>query len=127
MAKKINVRAKGARIEREAVKLIRSFDIHAERTVQRSAMGYIPGHPQHNPFGFDCEGVPDVVSNDLDWAYIEVKGDQSKQIHNWLEKAQSETGQSGKYPLLMWKKNRKPWVVCMYADEFLDLIAKWKL
>ena len=104
MAGKINSRVKGCRGEREACEVLRSFGIKARRGQQFS------GSPDS----------PDVVSSLEGW-HIEVKRVESFNAYKALEQAVADGG--GARPLVMHKKNGKPWLVVCLAQDVLPLLA----
>jgi|DEB0MinimDraft_3_1074331.scaffolds.fasta_scaffold07075_4 Holliday junction resolvase len=97
----INSRTKGAVGEREAAELLTKHGWEARRGQQ------FAGSPDS----------PDVVSN-FPW-HLEVKRVQASSPMKWMEKATEDSG-GKKPPCVLWRPNRKPWIVMMWADDFLN-------
>jgi len=102
----INQRAKGARGERQWAKYLRDHGIDARRGVQ-----YQGG-----------ENSPDVVS-ELGDVHFEVKNTERLRLHNAMKQAKRDAGDK-KFPMVAYKKNREPWVICMYADDAMRVLAE---
>lgn len=103
---KINSRAKGCRGEREACELLRSHGIEARRGQQ------FKGSPDS----------PDVVS-DLVGYHLEVKRVESFNAYKALEQAVADMG-DGEKPVVLHKRNSKPWLVVMLADDVLPMLKR---
>jgi len=103
---KINSRAKGCRGEREACELLRSHGITARRGQQ------FKGSPDS----------PDVVSG-LAGYHLEVKRTESFNAYKALEQALADKGE-GEAPLVLHKRNSKPWLVIMLADDVLPMLRE---
>ena len=101
---KINSRAKGCRGEREVAKLLRSYGYEARRGQQFS------GSPDS----------PDVVSS-LEGFHIEVKRVETFNLYKALEQTEKDKGEDER-ALIFHKKNGKEWVICMDANDFLQLL-----
>lgn len=101
---KINSRAKGCRGEREVAELLRSYGYEARRGQQFS------GSPDS----------PDVVSS-LEGFHIEVKRVEQFNVYKALEQANEDKGEDEK-AIVFHKKNNKGWVICMDANDFLQLL-----
>ncbi len=98
-------RRKGATGEREWAAVLRKHGLSARRGVQYS------GGP----------GSPDVV-HDLVGVHFEVKRVEALRLYKALEQAQadSDAGGTGAIPVVAHRKNGKPWVVIMYAEDWLE-------
>lgn len=98
---RINSRAKGGRVERAAVKLLKSFGFeNTRRTAQHSGKG---GH------------AADIVCDDLLRIHFEVKGVRGMDIGNQnlddaMDQAVSDA-QSGRAPVVLWYAGRGKWRV----------------
>lgn len=103
---KINSRAKGCRGEREACELLRSHGIEARRGQQ------FKGSPDS----------PDVVSGLVGY-HLEVKRVESFNAYKALEQAAADKG-AGERALVLHKKNGKPWLVVMLADDVLPILKQ---
>lgn len=100
----INSRAKGARAEREWRDVLRSMGYTARRGQQYS------GSPDS----------PDVVCEDLP-IHWECKAVEALNIYNAVTQAVTDCA-TNKFPAVAHKKNHKPWLVTMRADDFLYLV-----
>ena len=98
--KRINSRAKGARIEREGRDLLRKYGFKARRGQQYAGGG----------------DSPDLVTNTpIHW---EVKGVEKLNIKNAVDQALRDCGE-GKMPVVLHKTNRSRWLCTMDAEMFL--------
>jgi Holliday junction resolvase len=105
----MNSRRKGVRGELEARDLLREHGFEARRGQQ------FQGTP----------GSPDVVCEELgDWR-LEVKRTERLQLYEALEQAKRER-REGQAPVVLHKKNGKPWVVVMYAEDWMVLVKRLK-
>lgn len=99
-------RNKGVRGELEAAREIRRiFGVYAERGQQRSGSA----------------DSPDVKSA-LEGIYLEVKRKERIQLYPALDKAVSECGDAR--PIIMHRKNRRPWLVTMRLDDLPSIIDR---
>lgn len=101
----MNSRSKGCRGELEWAKVLRSFGIEARRGQQYS------GNPDS----------PDVVSDIDEWFHAEVKRVESLNIGRAVDKAVEDCGPS-RVPYVAHRKNHKPWLVTMKADDLIPLL-----
>ena len=99
-------RDKGKRGEREIAALFRAHGFSARRGQQHS------GGPDS----------PDVV-HDVPGLHVEVKFRQQVSVFAALEQASRDTALEDA-PVVFMRKLRKPWIVVMDADDFLDLMEK---
>lgn len=100
-----NSRRKGADGEREWAAYLRGNGIDARRGQQFS------GSPDS----------PDVVSDLDEWFHAEVKRVEALRLHPAMEQAESDAG-DGKVPYVAYRKNRKPWIVLMRAQDAIPLM-----
>jgi len=100
-----NSKQKGARGERIWAQLLTSWGYPARRGQQYSGTG----------------DSPDVVCESLSFLYPEVKNTERLSLEEWLFKAKGEA--EGRLPYIAHKKNRKPWLVTMSAQDWLVLIS----
>lgn len=106
----MNSRAKGARAEREAAR------------VWCEVMGS-PEAPVTARRGQQFHGgkdSPDVVHSYGDTIHIEVKRVERGNPYDWM--AQAELDASGKIPLVLHRKNGKPWLAVLRLDDVPRLI-----
>lgn len=99
-------RDKGQRGEREVAVLIRAHGFEAERGQQRS------GSPDS----------PDVKHN-IPGLYVEVKRTEKFSVYAALEQASCDASSSDT-PVVFHKRNHKPYVVILDANDFLHFMAK---
>ena len=97
-------RDKGKRGEREVVKLFNDHGYAARRGQQ------FKGTPDS----------PDVV-HDLPWPlHVEVKYVERFSLYDALEQADADT--DDKTPIVLHRRNEKPWVVVLEAEHFLAMM-----
>ena len=101
----INSRQKGANGERMWARYLVAHGIKAHRGVQYQG-------------GVDS---PDVVS-ELTNVHFEVKNTEQFRLHLALKQAKKDAG--NKLPVVAHKKNREPWVICVYADDIMRLLEE---
>lgn len=95
-------RDKGKRGELEAVSLLKEHGFEARRGQQ------FKGTPDS----------PDLVTN-IDGVHFEVKRVEKLQLYEALEQARADADPA-EHAIVLHRRNGKPWVVIMYADEFLE-------
>lgn len=102
----INSRSKGARGERQWRDQLREagYTTNTIRGQQHS------GNPDN----------PDVICDDLPWIHWEVKCVEKLNLEKAVEQAQRDCGD--KIPVVAHKKNYKPWMITMPADEFWSIL-----
>lgn len=101
---KINSRAKGARGEREAAKILTEAGFPARRGQQFSG-------------GKDS---PDVVCDSLSQFHIEVKRKETGNVYQWIAQALRDNPE--KIPLVFHKRNDQDWLAILPLDNFLKLL-----
>lgn len=100
-----NSRQKGARSERELANLLKGYGFDARRGVQYSGLG-----------GEDVVGLPFI--------HIECKNVQKLNLRDAM--AQSERdAREDQTPVVMHKKDRKPWLVTLNLDDFMTMYKTW--
>lgn len=135
--KKINCGSKGKRVERDLVKLFNEqWGESFSRTVgsgnRWSQVSQLPKHaqdtfsgdlvtPENFLFVVECKGGYDDV--DLNSVFVGGHG----QIDDFLEQAAFECQRCGKKPMLVWKKNRKPWVAALRTEDLPHLNWEYRL
>lgn len=62
----------------------------------------------------------DVVG--LDGFHIEVKHQERIEIDKWWKQTTHDAKESGTIPLLVFRKNRQNWRVCLDFETFLDIL-----
>lgn len=68
------------------------------------------------------ESTADVVG--APGLHIECKRVEQLNIYNAIEQAKRDAGESGDKPIVMHRKNAKPWLATMYLDDFVDIYNK---
>ncbi len=100
-------RDKGKRGEREVAALLREHGFAARRGQQYQ------GGP----------GSPDVV-HDIPNVQIEVKMREKLSLYPVLEQTKKEA--KGIVPVVFHRRNKKPWVVVLYAEDFLHIMERMR-
>ena len=100
-------RDKGKRGELEVVALMKEHGFEARRGQQHRG-------------GSDS---PDIIHN-VPNVHAEVKLRQALSLYPALEKAKAES--PDKVPVVFHRRNGKPWVVIMYADDFLHSMREMR-
>ncbi len=95
---------KGKRGELEVVELLEKYGFSARRGQQ------FKGTPDS----------PDIIHN-MEGFHIEVKKVEAFHLHHALEQAIEDKAEN-ETPLVFYKKNRKPWIVVLEAEDFLSLM-----
>lgn len=99
-------RDKGKIGEREVAKLLIDHGFEARRGQQFAGGG----------------DSPDVKSS-LPHTHIEVKRVEALNLYKALEQAEDDR-KDDEMPVVFHRKNKKPWVVVMFADDYLELMKK---
>lgn len=99
----VNSRRKGKDGELGWVKFLKKFGFEARRGQQYSG----------------ASGDPDVVCPGLPRIHFEVKRTETLNPYKALEQAQQDAV-VGKMPVVAHRRNRKDWIVIMYADDYLE-------
>lgn len=102
----VNGNQKGKRGERELSALLRKHGFEARRGQQYSGTA----------------DSPDIVHN-MTGFYIECKLRQQLNLYDAIKKANSEKREED-VSLVFHRKNNKPWLVTMDAEEFLRIAAE---
>lgn len=90
---------KGKVGEREVVKLIESFGFMARR-------------------GQVWNGEPDIICPELP-VHFEIKRHEELHITEWFKQAAKDCGD--KYPSVVYRQSRKPWMITLRVTDFLEL------
>ena len=101
----INSRDKGKRGELDVVHELQKRGYNARRGVQYH------GGPDS----------PDVVG--LPGYHLEVKWTQKTDMYGWLEQSTRDKAE-GEVPIVIHKKDKKPWLVIMTLEDFLNGVDK---
>lgn len=106
--------AKGARGEREVIKLLQPIIDAAFEAVGKESPLLQRNQMQSHKGGYDIIG--------LDWLALEVKHQETLLIHQWWCQTLKQAGEE-KVPVLIYKQNRVKWRVVMYG--FLPCGGDW--
>lgn len=101
-----NSRAKGAAGERELANRLKELGLTARRGQQFSG----------------ANGDADVVCEELSDYHIECKRVQALNIHDAI--AQAVRDGKDKTPVVIHRKNSKPWLATLFLEDFIKLAAK---
>ena len=96
-----NSRAKGAAGERELANKLKEYGYTARRTQQFCGKA----------------GDSDVVCEELDQYHIEVKRVERLNIDKAMEQSLNDC--KDKTPIVVHRRNKKPWMVTMYLEDWL--------
>lgn len=102
----INSRAKGKIGELSLAKVLREYGFEARRGGQYSG----------------ANGDPDVVTSMTD-LHIECKRVERLDIYGAVEQS-CRDAREGETPVVMHRKNRKPWLVTMRLEDFIDMYRR---
>ena len=100
----MNGKKKGKAGELELAKILRGYGYEAKRGVQYKG-------------GSDS---PDVVG--LEGIHIECKRVENLNIYNAVEQADRDCGEN--IPVVMHRRNNKPWLATLHLEDFLKLYAR---
>ena len=100
-------REKGKRGEREVVALMRAYGFEARRGQQYRGGG----------------DSPDIIHN-IRGVYIEVKFREQLSLYPVLEETERGRELSCARSVVFYRRKTKPWVVVMYAEDYLELMQE---
>lgn len=134
--KKVNGKAKGNRVERSLAKLLTArFGEDFSRTVgsgARWSQATLPKHAQEIfsgdlivPKGFKFALESKGGYEDIDLNAIFIKGNGT--LNGFLSQATKDAERCDRKPLLLWKKDRKPWLAFIQEEELKDYKFKYQL
>ena len=105
-----SARAKGARVERLAVKQLKAWGLKNPRRGLSQSAGAIEA---------------DVVCDSLKSFWVEVKGraTEGKCIYKWLEQAERDSKNTPKIPLVMYKANNNKFLIIADAEYILPILC----
>ena len=96
-------RTKGAAGEREVRDILREAGFKdCQRTPHSGALSWMPGDICGTPF------------------FVEIKRQEALRIGEWCEKAEEQA--DGKPALVIFRRSRQPWRVCLKLSDFLRLL-----
>jgi Holliday junction resolvase len=100
----VNSRAKGARAERELANKLKEHGFTARRGQQFCG----------------ANGDADVVCAELASYHIECKMVQNLNVDKAIDQATRDCGD--KTPVVIHRKNNRPWLVTLYLEDWLKLV-----
>ena len=103
----MNSRDKGKRGELEAAHVLKDYGYDARRSQQYAGINS----------DADVVGLPGI--------HIEVKRVEKLNIENAMEQSVRDK-REGEIPIVMHRKNRKPWLVTMPLDYWMLLYKAWE-
>lgn len=101
-----NSNQKGKRGEREAARVLRDLGFNARRGRQYK------GTPES----------PDVIIEELPGVHVEVKRKETFSPEKSLAKAEEDAGD--KWPVVLHRKNNKPWIAVVRPDLLFKLLKE---
>lgn len=104
----LNSRAKGKRVELEAAKALHEQGFTDARRGQQFSGGA------------DSPDIADAIPG----VHIEVKGVEALNIWKAMKQSRDEAGPL-EVPIVLFKRNRGEWLVCVPLDQVGRLIDKW--
>lgn len=129
--KKVDGGKKGKRVEREIVGILNERFAHLEnKTFSRSVgsgnrwgqVKNLPSHAKETLTGDLCcpEGFKFVIEskggyNKIDLNSIFETG--NTELDNFLQQVTDDSKRCGKIPLLVWKRDRRPWLAFMRTED----------
>lgn len=102
----LNSKRKGCAGERELARVLESYGFSAHRGQQFKGGADSPD--------VICESMPDI--------HIECKRVEHLNLYQAMEQAARDCG--GKAPAVFHRKNRKPWMVTMLLDDWVEIYRK---
>lgn len=104
----MNSRRKGAEGERELARLLREYGFGDARRGQQYS---------------GANGDADVIG--IDGIHIECKRVERLNVDTAMEQSQRDA-REGEMPVVMHKRNRKPWLTTMLLEDFLKLKSEYE-
>lgn len=135
--KGVNSGRKGKRVERELAKLLNArFGGGFSRSIgSGNRWGQVANLPEHAQQTFSGDLVcPPAFAfvieskggyDDIDLNSVFIGG--NAELDNFLKQADDESKRTGRKPLLVWKKNRKPWVVFLKSTDLPSCDYSYRL
>ena len=108
---RINSCKKGKVGELEFVDFLKAFGLTARRGQQFSGSNV-------NPDGTPSE---DVVCEELSHLLFEIKRVEALSLYKAMDQATRDAKISGNTPTVMHRRNRKPWLAILYAEDFIKM------
>lgn len=134
--KKVNGKKKGNRVELELCKKLTSFfNSTFSRSIgsgnRWSQVSNMPSHakqtltgdicvPENFKWVIECKGGYD---DDVDFSSVLDNG--CSRIDEFIKQSKHDAETSGRLPIIMWKRSRKPWVAIIRQDDLEDFDFKF--
>lgn len=103
----MNSRAKGKGGELELASVLRGHGFNGARRGQQFRGG---------------DESPDIIGFHPGW-HPECKRVERGNLYDWIAQAQRDAGERKK-PVVIHRRNRKPWVAIVLLDDFLNLLGE---
>lgn len=103
-----NSKQKGKRNELQVVNILKEHGIDSRRTAQY------------------CGNTGDAADVTWEGFHVEVKHRETTAIWEWLRQAKSDT-KNDDIPIVVFRKNREKWHVCLEFETFLELLGHPKV
>lgn len=92
----------------------------------------MPSHAKETFSGDICcpEGFKWVIESKGGYEDIDLNNifkDGNRQLDAFLQQVEDESKRCGRKPILLWKKNRKPWFAFVHSSEIEKRNFKYKL
>ena len=104
----INSKQKGSRAERLLAQILRE---HGYENARRSA--------QYCGNTGDAADIVDAIPG----LHIECKWQEQLRLWSWYEQSQHDAN-DGEIPTVIFRQNRKPWMVCVSLEDFLKILKE---
>lgn len=98
-------REKGKRFERDVANWLKK---NGFEKAMRSAQ-----HSGKAGDAADVVGLPGI--------HLECKAVEKAQLYDWVQQVTRDSAGTGNKPVIIWKRNRMPWLAIMMADDFMEL------
>jgi len=127
--KKINAKKKGNRVELTLCKLLtKHFDQEFSRSVgsgnRWSQVHHMPEHAKKTLVGDICvpENFKWVIECKGGYDEIDLNGifDGNARLDSFMEQSENDESQSGRQPMICWKRSRKPWLAMIKTEHIVD-------
>lgn len=129
-SKKVNGNKKGKRVEREIVGMLNDRFSYLKETFSRSVgsgnrwgqVKNMPSHAKETLTGDICcpQGFRFVIESKGGYNKIDLNSmfeSGNTELDGFLEQVSDDSKRSGKPPLLVWKRDRKPWLAFVKTTD----------
>ena len=136
-SKKKNSASKGKRRERELAGILtKRFKKTFSRSIgsgnRWSQVGHLPKHAKDTLTGDLCcpEGFSFVIESKGGYDDIDLNSAFAgghREVDEFLEQVTVDSKRCDKKPILLWKKNRKPWLAILKTNELVGSSFEYKM